>query len=351
MPCLSPILIPHPRLKSERWQLRKDVSLSGMSSPVLAELYYKTPSYYFVPCRHCVECIKKERNSWKFRLLGQLLASRNAIFCTLTFSDRYYFKKTVSIQQYVTRFLDRWRKLYGKAPKRFIVTELGEKNGRLHLHGIFFDVPFYLPASVHKSYTKMNRKLKSIWQYGNTWVGYCTDVTVGYVVKYIFKERLLTEPLKKDGTFRTNNYETRKFVSPGLGKDILTNKQIADLKAKGFLKVSLNGWTYVVPRYFRNKFLTDYEKAVFELRQFARPPSPGGSVTFKGIRFNNLESRDAYVQRLSAKYARLFPCLVNNQGRENRSWHSCLDRLANIIKNYLIFEINGTSQRHFYQKA
>ena len=70
------------------------------------------------------------------------------------------------------RCLERIRKQTGKSLKHWCVTELGEENDRIHLHGIVFG-------------QRGAELIKQQWGYGIVYVGkYCSSRTANYITKY-----------------------------------------------------------------------------------------------------------------------------------------------------------------------
>ena len=63
-----------------------------------------------------------------------------------------------------------------KSLKHWCVTELGEENDRIHLHGIVFG-------------QRAAELIKQQWGYGIVYVGkYCSSRTANYITKYMLKE-------------------------------------------------------------------------------------------------------------------------------------------------------------------
>ena len=168
-----------------------------------------------IGCGNCEQCRKMKAREWQVRLQEEIKNKINKHFVTLTFSDESI--KTLSTEigdneandiasLAVRRFTERWRKKYKKAPRHWLITELGHptKQGkgrsteRLHIHGIILE--------------KTNiEELTKIWGYGWVHIGYSCDAqTINYCIKYI---------TKVDTDHK--GYKAKIFASKGLGKEYI----------------------------------------------------------------------------------------------------------------------------------
>ena len=139
-----------------------------------------------------MECMKKKAREWQVRLSEEIKERADGRFITLTFNNESYKKikeemkeeyelftkgneENVIAKRAVRLFLERWRKKYKKSVRHWFVTELGEKNDRLHLHGIIFT-------------EKSEEEIKERWGYGNIWIGkFVNRKTINYITKYMTK--------------------------------------------------------------------------------------------------------------------------------------------------------------------
>ena len=153
----------------------------------------------FVPigCGICMECMKQKAGMWRTRLNEEIKNDPNGTFITLTFSNESYAElaKEIKAEGYTLdneiatlatrRFLERWRKQYGKSVKHWLITELGH-NGteNIHMHGILWTTKDKI------------ENLEKIWKYGFVWSGYKKDTgkenyiserTATYITKYMLK--------------------------------------------------------------------------------------------------------------------------------------------------------------------
>lgn len=238
--CLYPVLIKNPRyLRNKK---------NGGKIPE-----HLDPREAWVPvgCGECYECRKQKANEWRVRLMEEIKEKPKALFLTLTFSDeslRKLHKKTKSedvndvAREAVKLFRERWRKQYKKSIRHWLITELGEENGRIHMHGIIFDEQAHEhPEEVEKH-----------WKYGYVGIGkYCNIKTINYIIKYVTKK----DYIHKD-------YKQIILCSPGLG-NAWTDKtgwnRWDGEKTKETYKAK-NGVEYGLPIYYRNKIWTEEQR-------------------------------------------------------------------------------------------
>lgn len=183
MPCLHPISIRNPRYVSWKKNMSPDVYVDTMVE-CFGTIHPKD-EYLSVPCGHCYQCRKRKAKEWRLRLLWENTRHHNAIFITLTFSDKYRKEAEENPRIFVRRYLDLLRKYtnHGKYLKHWFITEHGDSEkytGRIHLHGIIWDVD---------KYSTPFKTLHEKWQYGNVWIGWCNARTCNYITKYLLKHK------------------------------------------------------------------------------------------------------------------------------------------------------------------
>lgn len=171
------------------------------------------------------------------RLLYELREFPNSIFVTLTFDEPSLCRFKDNPNKSLSLFLDRVRKKYGKQVRHWFVSEYGKKRGRLHYHGILFDIDIN------------NDDLESLWQYGNTFVGYANDVTARYIVKYLTKDD--TKGVKKP---------PRVISSKGIGSSFLDTHDCKLLQKQLATSFTINGYKVPLPRYYLDKMYNEREK-------------------------------------------------------------------------------------------
>lgn len=178
------------------------------------------------------------------RLLYELSEFPNSIFVTLTFDNPSLSRFSDNPNKSLLLFLDRIRKKYGKQVRHWFVAEYGKKRGRLHFHGILFDINIG------------NDELFSLWKYGNTFVGYANEITAKYIVKYLTKDD--TKGLK---------CPPRVVTSKGIGSSFLQTSECQLLKATLSTAMSVGGFKIPLPRYYINSMYdkSDMEKISYYL--------------------------------------------------------------------------------------
>ena len=252
MPCLRPKTIKNPRYKEGGWQKRQIYCRDyfGYNNSILKKepdgsFSWYPPDYYIsVPCGRCVECRRKSRNAWAFRLMTEVNAfkSSHCTFITLTLDNEHLNKFKDDPKTPLKLYIDRLRKHLGYRPRYFFVSELGEENDRLHYHGILFGTP---PKSL--PYEIQRKK----WNYGFAWTGWCDYKTCNYIVKYMLKYK--------------GSYKPFIMCSNGIGASYLDNgvfeKHLNNFDPK--LVVKKNGYYYPLHRYYVNKLFNDELKAIF----------------------------------------------------------------------------------------
>ncbi len=208
--------------------------------------------YVPIGCGRCIECRKQKAQEWKVRLNEELRENPHAHFVTFTFDEmklnelckELHTEDTDIVSTIaIRRFTERWRKKYKKAPRHFLINELGHSGTeRLHFHGLIWceNVP--------------RETLENIWQYGMIWVGeYVNEKTINYIVKYVTK-------LDSDH----KEFIQHIFASKGLGKAYLNRPNAIMNKYKGEKTREYytlpNGMRVNLPIYYRNHIYTEEER-------------------------------------------------------------------------------------------
>jgi len=167
-------------------------------------------------------CLATKRAEWVIRLKAELLASKFALFVTLTYSDEnlpivnFYSEETGVIYQKQTfskrdcqLFLKRLRKRIGdKKCRYFLISEYGDKTHRPHYHAIMFFNDIDHDKKLYDNITQA-------WGLGHVQFGEVTDASIAYCTKYCMK--LTDYPLGVKDTF------TLMSRHPALGEVELTN--------------------------------------------------------------------------------------------------------------------------------
>ena len=201
--CLYPKLIKNPKYKANK--------KNGGKIPAVFDIRTKVVP---IECGKCMECKRKKSRDWQIRLLEDVRHEKNGVFVTLTFSNESIKELSSGIHKLqgyeldneiatlgVRRFTERWRKEHKKAPRHWLVTELGH-NGteNIHLHGIIW--------------TDKREEIHKHWKYGFTWIQgenkNINEKIVNYITKYINKV-----------DFNHKEYNPKILCSKGIGRGYL----------------------------------------------------------------------------------------------------------------------------------
>lgn len=185
-------------------------------------------------------------------------------FLTFTFSDEFYTDDDSLFAPWLLRFRDNFRKVFGKSPRYFAITDRGAKLGRLHLHMLLFN-PWNYKQDCAVSLNQLHDK-HFWWPYGFVdyqWVKKGI-ASANYVIGYITGANIEKEG-KKHGIplcEKAQKHKPKIYVSKGLGKGFDIPQNYFDAKKKGLL-TQLNGYVYVLPRYYRYKWFSRQERFLF----------------------------------------------------------------------------------------
>lgn len=250
--CLYPKLIRNPKYKPTK--------KNGGKPPVC----YDTRLLYIpAACGECYECRKKKQREYQIRLQEEIRHTHGE-FLTLTIDNDWYkklekkipklpketIKETKINGEYdnliatvaLRKFLERCRKETGKSIKHWCITELGEENGRIHIHGIFFG-------------KDINKTIQKNWEYGFIYIGqYVNERTVMYITKYMFKQCEYNKLFKG-----------KVLSSSGIGSGYVSRFDSSRNKYKDNGNTNetyqfRNGVKVNLPNYYRDKIYSEEEK-------------------------------------------------------------------------------------------
>lgn len=210
---------------------------------------YKQPQKLPVRCGKCPACQDYRVSTWAFRLQKQSETAINSYFVTLTYDTR---KVPITKNGFMSLrkkdlqdFFKRLRKAIGKVEhklKYYACGEYGSKTWRPHYHVIMFNVD--------------KDKILGNWQQGDIHIGNVSGASIAYTLKYINKPRKI--PMHS----RDDRQKEFSLMSKGLGKNYLTPAIIRHHKKtldRPFI-ITADGFKIAMPRYYRDKILTDEEK-------------------------------------------------------------------------------------------
>lgn len=290
MPCTDPLHIKNPKYQPNK-------SNGGFPPPCPDPRLYSLR----VPCGRCFACRKRRATDWRFRLHQEFFRSKSKRFhfVTFTFSDSalsdirngYYSKKGVWIDGIgsdatdnevatvaVRRFLERYRKAYGVSLRHFLITELGEENERIHLHGIIIDCKcgYWKRNKFYADY----KKLGNLWNYGYIWLGWCNEKSISYITKYI---------TKTNSNDSATGFFPITLVSPGFGKEYVTSYTIryhntgSSYSTPVWYVTTSSGHKIAIPRYLRLKLFDPDTLFQRQLDLLDDPPP----LIFKGVTYSD----------------------------------------------------------------
>lgn len=240
--CLYPVFVKNPKYKPNKKNKGKP--------PICKD---KRLLYIPIKCGYCIECRKQKQREWRVRLEEEL-RSNYGYFITLTISpkgikeleEKTELKWEENPNEIATKglrlFLERVRKDTGKSMRHWCVTELGENNDRIHLHGVFFG-------------QRSAELIKKHWKYGFIFIGqYCNSRSVNYMTKYMlkvdvkhkeFKQIVLASPGIGDGYFDRLDWQWQK-----------QNYEKIEVPTYTFR----NGTKMAMPKYYKDKLFTEQER-------------------------------------------------------------------------------------------
>jgi hypothetical protein len=301
--CLYPRLI-----KNRKYTANK--KNKGNIAPVSDERVLWVP----VGCEKCMECRKQKARGWQIRLLEDVKTNTNGKFVTLTFNDQEITKLIKECEQNgisgyeldnevatiaTRRFLERWRKEYGKSVRHWLVTELGHKGTEnIHMHGIIWT-------------DETLETVEKIWKYGWIWKGkgekrenYVNARTVNYIVKYIHK---VDEDHKE--------YKSKILTSAGIGGNYTKTAQSQKNNYKGEETIETyrtdTGHKIAMPIYWRNKIYTEEEREKLWLQRLDKNER---WVVGEKIPADNLEEYNKLVEWYRKKNKQL------GYGDDTKNW-------------------------------
>ncbi len=287
--CLQPVRIVN----------RHYIKLCNGDKKKAYEMFRHAKDYEFiVGCGKCLLCKKSYQSKWRLRLNHEFMYGNHDVsrswFCTFTVAEPYYSLALSKPAKLIRDFLENYRyqhkKRYGKGKSlmHWIVSERGEKRGRLHFHGILFDSK--LPKYV----------VESCWKFGFVSFKTLTLKRCGYVTKYITKGNT------PNACEQSIEHQPRVWCSAGIGKCYteLPNVRSSHVTSQGYVPFILKGnFIYGMPRYYKEKIFTEEEREILKLQCYAEnsdntifPPPP---YSINGWSTSSLERLIDEIQSLS----------------------------------------------------
>lgn len=196
----------------------------------------------------------------------------------------------------VDRFALRWKKKFGRRPRRWLITELGgQYTERLHLHGILFE--------------KISKEdLEALWKYGHIWIGdYCNEGSIHYIVKYMQK----VDKVHK-------YYKGKVFTSPGIGRNYIGSYNNLEQKRnteRDYYKLH-DGRKVGLPIYYRNLTYDDITREDLWLKRLDKQER-----WINGIRIDlTKKNAEEYEARVRAQEQRNNRMLGYGEPVSEKTW-------------------------------
>lgn len=199
-----------------------------------------------VPCGKCVQCKKRRRNQWGFRLFQEMQVSDSVCFMTLTYAEEpLSFNGHGTLDKTdLQNFFKRLRKVNKRKLKYYAVGEYGGRYKRPHYHIILFNLDdYWIPRSQDFAV--------KIWQKGMVDIAGVTMASINYVVNYVLKSTWKPE---QDDDDRQPEFAV---MSKKLGISYLTKNKYEwhnrDLEELPAYVTGPNGQKIAMPRYFKER--------------------------------------------------------------------------------------------------
>lgn len=190
---------------------------------------------------------------YQIRLLYEIARYPNTLFVTFTFDDENLKRFENDPNRSVRLFLDRVRKRFGKSVRHWFCAEFGTLHGRLHYHGLLFNIePFFDP-----------KELESLWSYGFINFQLADDKAAKYVSKYVTK------------SYSNGKKPPRVISSKGIGAGYLDPKNVGFHVGKdGVYRPYLLYGSFKVPlpRYYYSKVFSEDDKINMLIDRTLNPP-------------------------------------------------------------------------------
>lgn len=148
--------------------------------------------YSVVPCGRCEACLANRRRDWFFRNCQEWKANDFGVFATLTIDPEHYDARFSDGGVHECQnWLKRFRKYYdvlGVKVRYFLVSERGEKHGRLHFHALLYFKR--VDGSNHTPLTcvAIQKAMQRTWQNGFTSANPVSFRDINYVCKYMLQD-------------------------------------------------------------------------------------------------------------------------------------------------------------------
>jgi len=201
-----------------------------------------------VPCGHCGYCLQNRKQDWQFRIANELKYAFTAYFVTLTYSDEYVPTKNgvdVLDKSDLQKFFKRLRKAHARHSRSqiryYAVGEYGSQYLRPHYHIIMFNA--------------IGSDIEAAWPLGFIKYEPVNMARIGYVVGYVSS---LDNLSVSRGVPKQFSLMSKR---PAIGYRYLQTH--GKWHTEGLRNyTSINGLKGRLPRYYKKKLFTDYQKEI-----------------------------------------------------------------------------------------
>lgn len=199
-------------------------------------------------CRKCQECVRKKQHAWYLRLRRQhQLSNQKGFMITLTFRDEPDLERCY---EEFRKYKDRLKK-GRKDIKHYFVVEYGEKRGRIHLHGIFYNLAMpsdrqYYP---NKRYYG-SQQMTDLWGQGWITMVPLNKKTLWYPIKYL---------LKSTGIYDRVSSQSRLWCSPALG---WSDYAYTGMRPNFCIDNRWYSWIDGLRQHYKNQYVKENTKAI-----------------------------------------------------------------------------------------
>lgn len=204
----------------------------------------------FVPCGRCRACRVNYSSMWSTRLMHELASHKNAVFLTLTYSDKNLIfsidnKRPTLYKRHWQLFMKRLRR-YDDQERKFkyyVCGEYGETTGRPHYHAIIFGL------SVKECDRALVRKCWKHCDEVGIYFGTVTKDSCRYTADYIMKSA--KSKADKEAYYRQCMEPPFCTISNGIGLEFIASH--SDEMTKNLSTIGANGERVSLPRYYADK--------------------------------------------------------------------------------------------------
>lgn len=238
MECLHPMRIVNPHYRD------RINAINWRSSYEKQDYLVKHPYMLLdIPCGKCLYCLKRKQQEQFVRLKKESDNAEISYFFTLTYENS---PESVSKRD-CQLFMKRLRSKVPASIRFKLISEYGPLTHRPHYHGILF-------LDVFVSLVDIDKYLTDAWSKGFVSVSVLIDERINYLAKYCNK-LVNVCPEGKLPNFSLQS------MRPGIGACYTENVSVKrKFSISPSFSLLINGCTYVMPRYFRDKLLDEKSK-------------------------------------------------------------------------------------------